>query len=193
MPLESVAEWGWNTQVIPFDPAFGVERGLDGCGNRVLLHDVFLIPTLHDAGSGPGNCPGFRFTQPMGQTWRFKLLNGIIGPRGVSCYHVYHHATKLQTYKGWRVAPGWFESGDSTNQIGALYLDDLTVQQLVTAAERTGETKNALIRKAVSEWLARHGQPQWPDEALSFTGMTEMPPFESSRDRLNPPAVDPLA
>ena len=23
--------------------------------------------------------------------------------------------------EGWRVAPGWFESGDSTNQIGALY------------------------------------------------------------------------
>lgn len=74
-----------------------------------------------------------------------------------------------------------------------VYLDDFTGQQLVTAAERTGETKNALIRKAVSEWLARHGQPQWPDEVLSFNGMAEMPPFESSRNQLNSPAADPLA
>ena len=74
-----------------------------------------------------------------------------------------------------------------------VYLDDFTGRQLVTAAERTGETKNALIRKAVSEWLARHGQPQWPDEVLSFTGMAEIPPFESNRDQLKPPAADPLA
>jgi hypothetical protein len=50
-----------------------------------------------------------------------------------------------------------------------------------------------LIRKAVSEWLARNGQPQWPDEVLSFNGMAEMPPFESSRDQLKLPAADPLA
>ena len=74
-----------------------------------------------------------------------------------------------------------------------VYLDDFTGRQLVTAAERTGETKNALIRKAVSEWLARHGQPQWPDEVLSFNGMAEMPSFESSRNQLNSPAADPLA
>jgi hypothetical protein len=74
-----------------------------------------------------------------------------------------------------------------------IYLDDFTGQQLVTAAERAGETKNALIRKAVSEWLTRHGQPQWPDEVLSFNGIAEMPPFESSRDPLNSPAADPLA
>ncbi len=74
-----------------------------------------------------------------------------------------------------------------------IYLDDFTGRQLVMAAERTGETKNALIRKAVGEWLARHGQSQWPDEVLSFNGMAEMPSFESSRDRLTPPAADPLA
>lgn len=74
-----------------------------------------------------------------------------------------------------------------------VYLDDFTGRQLVMAAERTGESKNSLIRKAVSEWLARHGQPQWPDEVLSFNGMAEMLPFESSRAQLNPPAADPLA
>lgn len=41
-----------------------------------------------------------------------------------------------------------------------IYLDDITGQQLITAAERSAETKNALIRKTVSERLARHGNAQ---------------------------------
>jgi len=45
----------------------------------------------------------------------------------------------------------------------------------------------------VSEWLNRHGKPQWPDEVLAFKGMADMPLFEASRDRLKPPPADPLA
>lgn len=74
-----------------------------------------------------------------------------------------------------------------------IYLDDRTGQQLVIAAERTGETKNALIRQAVREWLARYNQPAWPEEVLSFNGVMDMPPFESGRNHLEAPAVDPLA
>lgn len=73
-----------------------------------------------------------------------------------------------------------------------IYLDDETGQQLNHVAEQAGETRNALIRQAVSEWLNRHGKPNWPDEVLAFTGMADMPLFESSRDRLKPPAADPL-
>jgi predicted transcriptional regulator len=74
-----------------------------------------------------------------------------------------------------------------------IYLDDETGQQLSHVAEQAGETRNALIRQAVSEWLSRHGKPQWPDEVLAFKGMADMPLFEASRDRLKPPAADPLA
>ena len=74
-----------------------------------------------------------------------------------------------------------------------IYLDDQTGQQLVVAAERTGETRNALIRKAVSEWLTRYNQPAWPEEVLSFNGLVDMPPFESGRNWISPPAADPLA
>lgn len=74
-----------------------------------------------------------------------------------------------------------------------IYLDDATGAQLVSAAEQSAETRNAIIRKAVSEWLARHGKTQWPDEVLSFNGMADMPPFESSREDLKAPATDPLA
>lgn len=74
-----------------------------------------------------------------------------------------------------------------------IYLDDRTGQQLVIAAEQTGETKNALIRQAVREWLARYNQPAWPEEVLSFNGVMDMPPFESGRNHLDTPDVDPLA
>ncbi len=74
-----------------------------------------------------------------------------------------------------------------------IYLDDETGLQLGQVAEQAGETRNALIRQAVSEWLDRHGKPQWPAEVLSFKGMANMPLFEAGRDRLTPPADDPLA
>ena len=74
-----------------------------------------------------------------------------------------------------------------------IYLDDETGQQLNKVAKKAGESRNALVRQAVGEWLTRHGKPQWPEEVLAFTGMAEMPLFEASRDRLRPPAADPLA
>lgn len=74
-----------------------------------------------------------------------------------------------------------------------IYLDDETGQQLNQAAKQVGESRNALVRRAVSEWLGRHGKPQWPDEVLAFEGMADMPLFEANRDSLAPPAVDPLA
>ena len=74
-----------------------------------------------------------------------------------------------------------------------IYLDDETGEQLSHAAEQAGQTRNALIRQAVSEWLNRHDKPQWPDEVLAFKGMADMPLFEASRDRLKPPPADPLA
>jgi predicted transcriptional regulator len=74
-----------------------------------------------------------------------------------------------------------------------IYLDDETGQQLNHAAQKAGESRNALIRRAVAEWLERHGRPQWPDEVLSFKGMADMTPFEAGRDKLKPPVADPLA
>ncbi len=74
-----------------------------------------------------------------------------------------------------------------------IYLDEANGLKLAAEAKNTGETRNALIRKAVHEWLARQSTAQWPDEVLSFTGLAEMPPFEAGRDQLKPPAADPLA
>ena len=74
-----------------------------------------------------------------------------------------------------------------------IYLDDETGQKLNHVAEQAGESRNALIRQAVSEWLNRRGKPNWPNEVLAFKGMADMPLFEASRDRLKPLADDRLA
>ena len=74
-----------------------------------------------------------------------------------------------------------------------IYLDDETGQHLSQVAKRAGESRNALVRRAVSEWLNRHAKPQWPDEVLAFKGIADMPLFEAGRDRLKPPSSDPLA
>lgn len=74
-----------------------------------------------------------------------------------------------------------------------IYLDDMTGQQLNAMAQQAGESRNALIRKAISEWLARQSQPQWPDAVANFKGMADVPLFEASRNQLKPPMEDALA
>ena len=74
----------------------------------------------------------------------------------------------------------------------SIYLDDETGQQLNQFARRTGESRNALIRQAVRDWLNRHEEPQWPDEVLAFKGIAGLPRFEASRGRLKQPVADPL-
>lgn len=74
-----------------------------------------------------------------------------------------------------------------------IYLDDETGQKLTLAAQESGENRNAVIRQAVAEWLARHAQPQWPESILGFQGIPDLPAFEASRNQLTPPRTDPLA
>lgn len=74
-----------------------------------------------------------------------------------------------------------------------VYIDDKTGQQLNHFAEQIGETRNALIRQAINEWLARQGKPEWPEIVMSFKGMANIPLFEASRDKLTPPSEDPFA
>ena len=94
-------------------------------------------------------------------------------------------------------APASYNILNSYNKATAvnfnIYLDDETGQRLNRLAKQVGESRNALVREAVSDWLNRHGKPQWPDEVLAFKGMAGMPRFEGSRDRLKRPVADPLA
>lgn len=74
-----------------------------------------------------------------------------------------------------------------------IYIDDETGQDLNRAVERGGESRNALIRKAVREWLERQGRQQWPEIVLGFEGVPDLPPFEAGREQFKPLADDPLA
>jgi len=74
-----------------------------------------------------------------------------------------------------------------------IYLDDSTGQQLNAMALQVGQSRNALIRAAVREWLAQQSQPQWPLAVTGFQGLADVPPFEASRERLKAPVDDPLA
>jgi hypothetical protein len=74
-----------------------------------------------------------------------------------------------------------------------IYLDDVTGQQLNQLAHGGAQSRNALIRQAVSEWLARQTQSQWPEIVANFQGVAQMPPFEAGRDDLHAPSADPLA
>jgi hypothetical protein len=74
-----------------------------------------------------------------------------------------------------------------------IYLEDETGLRLTEAAQQAGENRNALIRRAVQEWLARYDKPQWPETVLNFTGMPDMPAFEAGREHLATTMDDPLA
>ncbi len=74
-----------------------------------------------------------------------------------------------------------------------IYLDDETGKQLTEAARQAGENRNAVIRRAVQEWLTRRGKPQWPQAVLAFAGEPDMPAFEAGRAHLAPAKADPLA
>jgi predicted transcriptional regulator len=74
-----------------------------------------------------------------------------------------------------------------------IYLDDDTGERLKRAAQEAGESRNALIRRAVGDWLARQGLSQWPEAVLRFEGIADFPAFEASRDEFGAPADDPLA
>lgn len=74
-----------------------------------------------------------------------------------------------------------------------IYLDETTGNQLSHFAEQAGESRNAIIRKAVTAWLERMSHPTWPDSVLNFSGIPDIPPFEQGRGQLTPPPADPLA
>jgi hypothetical protein len=74
-----------------------------------------------------------------------------------------------------------------------IYLEDSLGNYLNQYAKQSGKSRNALIREAVKEWVVHQGIKQWPDSVLTFSGIEEIPAFESYRDELLPPKENPLA
>jgi predicted transcriptional regulator len=45
----------------------------------------------------------------------------------------------------------------------SIHVDDVTLERLAAAVERSGLTRNRIIVQAVKEWLERNEEPSWPE------------------------------
>jgi metal-responsive CopG/Arc/MetJ family transcriptional regulator len=69
----------------------------------------------------------------------------------------------------------------------SVHLGDELVERINQAARENGKTRNALIREAVAEWLARRATRTWPAEVMKFRGIASLKRFEENRKELGPP------
>ena len=69
----------------------------------------------------------------------------------------------------------------------SIYLDDKLTAKLNQTAKRAGQTRNAIIRRALAEWLGQHRAGEWPEVIASFKGIRNAARFETDRKNLKPP------
>ena len=85
-------------------------------------------------------------------------------------------------------------SGMATAMNFNIYLDNALGAALARLAKRRKVARNALIRQAVEDLLAKESRGEgWSDAVLSWQGEPDFPPFESQRSKLMSSAEDPLA
>ncbi len=73
-----------------------------------------------------------------------------------------------------------------------IYLDDDTAKRFQEATELSNESRNAIIRKAITFWLSYSNKNRWTDDILAFQGIEDFPAFENNRDDLTLPKDDPF-
>jgi hypothetical protein len=73
-----------------------------------------------------------------------------------------------------------------------IYLEDKLAKSLNQCVKKLHKSRNAIIREAVSEWIAHHETKKWPSSIIKFKGIPKIVPFESFRQDLLPPDEDPL-
>jgi hypothetical protein len=73
-----------------------------------------------------------------------------------------------------------------------VYIDDTLARKLAVLARRTGAPRNALIRKAIAQWVAR-SKAGWPTVVLEWEGDPSSVPFEELRAELAAPSADPFS
>ena len=85
-------------------------------------------------------------------------------------------------------------SGRATAMNFNIYLDSTLGAALQRLAKRRKVARNALIRQAVEDLLAKESRTEeWSEAVLSWQGEPNFPPFESHRSTLSSPTDDPLA
>jgi predicted transcriptional regulator len=75
-----------------------------------------------------------------------------------------------------------------------IYLNTAVGEALKRLAKRRKTTRNALIREAVEDLVAKEiGSQTWSTTVLEWQGDSTFGPFEDHRTRLRRPTEDPLA
>ena len=74
-----------------------------------------------------------------------------------------------------------------------IYLEDSLAESLNEQAKSLGESRNALIRMAIREWLAQRKPKAWPLAVQTYQGISSFPALEDYRTELKPPHEDPFA
>jgi len=72
-----------------------------------------------------------------------------------------------------------------------IYLDDETAKRLKQITEKTTQSRNAIIRQAINQWLDKEKTSKWPNKIIKFKGF-DMPAFEENRNELKPISTDPF-
>jgi metal-responsive CopG/Arc/MetJ family transcriptional regulator len=68
----------------------------------------------------------------------------------------------------------------------SIHLDDDLAKRLKRRASKLGKARNALIREALEDWLARNQPARWPRSITDFKGVRHAPRFEESRKEFQP-------
>ncbi len=73
----------------------------------------------------------------------------------------------------------------------SIYLPPNVVSKLSFVAEQQHISKNAIVRKALEEWLTHHyPKSTWSAHFFDFQAIKETPDFSSYRNELAPPKED---
>lgn len=70
-------------------------------------------------------------------------------------------------------------------------LDQSIGEQFIALAEQQGQSTSALMVQALQAWLT--ARTTWPAAVANFQGIADAPRFETMRDAVPTPTVDPLA
>lgn len=73
-----------------------------------------------------------------------------------------------------------------------IYLEDDLAKSLNQIVKGSGQSRNAVIREAVREYIILHEEKKWPSSIVNYKGTKGITPFESQRDDLLPPKEDPF-
>lgn len=72
----------------------------------------------------------------------------------------------------------------------SIYISDEMEKKLDSVASNFGKKRNAVIREALEEWIARHDNSGWPKSVLDYKGTQNSIDFESYRNEMKEPEGD---